>query len=257
MPASPRRQRRYHRQRVHNLIYVNVDEANGGIIRNLGESGLAIQAVGALRPDQRIHLRFELLNPRARIESSARVVWADPSGQAGLELTDLSARVRRQLKDWLLTQLLSEAYQGSGAESVFIHRRLGEDARELSFSAAARPSIRLTPPAEAADSEAPEVRVNTAALASSRHLPTLIDSLIVLSAMLLFWLLSLAMTHFFPAWPVATALVVATGCVFAGVYWFLFIRWIGLTPGRHLARLAGVEEEKGTQVEKEDQPRFR
>jgi PilZ domain-containing protein/RDD family protein len=255
--SQPRRQRRYHRQRVHNLIYVNVDEANGGIIRNLGESGLAIQTVGALRPNQQVQLRFELLNPRARIEAAARVVWADLSGQAGLELIDLSSRVRRQLKDWLFTQLLSDAYQGSDAESIFVHRKLGEEARELSFSAAVRPTIRLAP-AELADLEDQD-RQDAATEAwspiSSRHLPKLIDSLIVVSALLLFWVLALSMTHFFPAWPVAAALVLATGWVFASIYWFLFTRWIGQTPGMHLARLAGADEE--SEVEKEEEPRFR
>jgi hypothetical protein len=256
--SQPRRQRRYHRQRVHNLVYVNVDEANGGIIRNLGEAGLAIQAVGALRPNQQIQLRFELLNPRTRIEAAARVVWADPSGQAGLELIDLSSRVRRQLKDWLFTQLLSDAYQGSDAESIFIHRKLGEEARELSFSAPVRPTIRLTPPTEPAEDQDREAVATQAWFPlSSRHLPKLIDSLIVLSAMLLFWVLVLSMTNFFPAWPVATALVLATGWVFAAVYWFLFTRWIGLTPGMHLARLAGADEENKPQGEKEEETRFR
>ena len=253
--SQPRRQRRYHRQRVHNLVYVNVDEANGGIIRNLGETGLAIQVVGALRPNQRIQLRFELLNPRARIEAAARVVWADLSGQAGLELINLSPRVRRQLKDWLFTQLLADAYRGSDAESIFIHQNPGQDARELSFSAAAHPAICLAP-AEPADFDDQDDREPAASFVSP-HLPKLIDSLIVVSAVLLFWLLSLALTHFVPAWPLAVVLVLSTGAVFAGVYWFLFVCWIGLTPGIYLVSLAGAGEDGRTRVEKEEQPRFR
>ena len=254
--SQPPRQRRSYRQRVHNLVYVNVDEANGGIIRNMGETGLAIQVVGALRPDQRVQLRFELLNPRARIEGAARVVWADPSGQAGLELIDLSPRIRRQLKDWLFTQLLADAYHGSEAESIFIHQKPGQDVRELSFSAATRPTIRLAP-AEPADFEDQDDREAAAGFVSSPHLPKLIDSLIVFSAVLVFWLLSLAMTHFVPAWPLTIALVLATGCVFASVYWFLFVRWIGLTPGMYLVRLAGAGEDGRPRVETEEQPRFR
>jgi hypothetical protein len=258
--TEPRR-RRYYRHRIHSLAYVNLDEANGGIVRNVGEAGLAVQAVGALRPNQQVQLRFELLNPRTRVEATGRVAWADPSGQAGLELLDLPQRVRRQLKDWLFTQLLTAAYQGSDAESIFIHRKRGEDPRELSFSTAARPAIHLDPQPSHASLESQENREAPVSLAwfpiSARNLTRLIDSLIVLSAVLLFWVLSLAMTHFFPVWPVATALVMATACVFAAAYRFLFVGWMRCTPGMHLARLAGADSEGAMPTEKEEQPRFR
>ncbi|MBZ5722005.1 MAG: PilZ domain-containing protein [Acidobacteriia bacterium] len=259
--AEPRLRRRYYRQRIHNLAYVNLDDANGGIIRNLGEGGLAVQAVRALHPDQQVQLRFELLNPRTRVEATGRVAWADSTGQAGLELIDLPPRVRRQLKDWLFTQLLTAAYQGSDAESIFIHGKRGEEARELSFSAAARPAIHLEPRPNPATQGSQEDRAAPVSLPgypiSARHLPRLIDGLIVLSAVLLFWVLSLVMTHFSPAWPVATVLALATACVFAAVYWFLFVSWIGCTAGRRLVQLAGADSEGAMPVEKEEQPRFR
>jgi len=61
----PARQPRSHyRHALRTLTYVTLDEANGGIIRNLNHEGVAVQAVAAPRVQQRIRLRFELRFPR-------------------------------------------------------------------------------------------------------------------------------------------------------------------------------------------------
>jgi len=78
--TSTRRARGQHRQNLHTLTYVTLDEANGGIVRNLNREGVAIQAVGALRLHQRVRVRFELRHPRVKIDSVGEVVWADASG---------------------------------------------------------------------------------------------------------------------------------------------------------------------------------
>ena len=50
--------RRHYRQRIHSLAYVNVNEGNGGIIRDLSETGLAVQTVAALRTGEEVALKF-------------------------------------------------------------------------------------------------------------------------------------------------------------------------------------------------------
>src|SRR6476660_4049944 len=80
----PRRPRSY-RHGVHRLAYVNLDHANGGIIRNLSETGIALQAVAPLRVNQQVHIRFELMSPRVRVDTLGRIGWADSFGQAGVE----------------------------------------------------------------------------------------------------------------------------------------------------------------------------
>ncbi|HEV2714031.1 MAG TPA: PilZ domain-containing protein, partial [Terriglobales bacterium] len=62
--VAPRRKRRHHRHQVSSLAYVNVNQGNGGIIRDLAETGIAIQAVAPLQADQQVQLRFELVSPR-------------------------------------------------------------------------------------------------------------------------------------------------------------------------------------------------
>ena len=54
------RRRRCPRQTLRTLAYVNLNEGNGGIIRDISETGLAVQAVGALRAGQEVSLRFDL-----------------------------------------------------------------------------------------------------------------------------------------------------------------------------------------------------
>ena len=66
LAAPAANQRLHYRHPIHSLVYVTLDEGNGGIIRNLSQSGAAIQAVGALRQGQSIRMRFDLLNPRSR-----------------------------------------------------------------------------------------------------------------------------------------------------------------------------------------------
>src|ERR1017187_10977199 len=89
----PARQARTHyRHELRTLTYVTLDEANGGIIRNMNHEGVAVQAVAALHQQQRVRLRFELRFPRLHVETYGQVSWASPSGQCGIRFVDLPAR---------------------------------------------------------------------------------------------------------------------------------------------------------------------
>ena len=98
--------RTHYRHELRMLTYVTLDEANGGIIRNLNHEGVAVQAVGPLRQHQRVRLRFELRFPRLRVETHGQVSWASPSGQCGIRFVDLPARTRRQINEWIFSNLL-------------------------------------------------------------------------------------------------------------------------------------------------------
>jgi Tfp pilus assembly protein PilZ len=271
--AAPYQKRRHFRQKIQSLAYVNLDQANGGIIRNLSEAGIALQAVAPLRANQQVYLRFELLNPRARMEAAGRVAWANAMGQAGVEFLSIPQRARRQLKEWLFTQLLVTAHQGAW-DSVFLHRKGTGEATELLFSAAPRPPIRLKSEAETSpevgqglrkderdqplvrDGQPEPLQLHGFPISiSPRTLSRLVDGLILLSAVLLFSVVSLATTRAFPAWWVALGLAFGTLCLFAVAYWFLFIICIGATPGTHLAQLA--TDSDGLYPEEDDRPRFR
>ena len=70
VPLTPLGRRGHYRHQIQSLAYVNLDQTNGGVIRNLGDTGLAIQAVAPLYVNQQVFLRFDLANPRARIEAN-------------------------------------------------------------------------------------------------------------------------------------------------------------------------------------------
>src|SRR5438445_313978 len=100
-----RRKRQHYRHQVNSLAYVNIGQGNGGIIRDLAESGVAVQAVAPLQVNQQVQLRFELVSSRVRVETTGRVAWADSSGQAGLEFTGLQQRPRQLHCPWWLCSL--------------------------------------------------------------------------------------------------------------------------------------------------------
>jgi hypothetical protein len=171
----PARQPRTHyRHELRTLTYVTLDDANGGIIRNLNHQGVAVQAVAPLREQQRVRLRFELRFPRLRVETYGQVSWASSSGQCGIRFVDLPARTSHQIDEWIFSNLLDAVARDAahprsifGASVVSIAREKdvrdenvreknarGENAREenaseendgLTLSASPRPAIRLDP----------------------------------------------------------------------------------------------------------------
>src|ERR1022692_1018144 len=119
--SFPVRQARSHyRHELRTLTYVTLDDANGGIIRNLNHEGVAVQAVAAVRPHERVRLRFELRFPRLRVETVGQVSWATPSGQCGIRFMDLSARTRQQINEWIFSNLLDAiAREAAHPRSIF------------------------------------------------------------------------------------------------------------------------------------------
>lgn len=280
--------RLHYRQRLSTLAYINLDQNNGGIVRDISEAGIAIQTVAPLRLNQQIDLRFDLLKPRLHVEALGRVAWADPRGQAGVQFLDLNDRARRPLKQWIFTQLLARAEHAVDAGFVFSPRPVGEEVDQLLFSAPPRPAIRLetetahqpiqmrhrnisvVDPREASATRSSVPSFDTAeteASAATVRLPWLpisipgaalansVDGLIIIAAVVLFFALATAVTQTFPSSLVAAALALIVMLVFAALYRFLFRSWMDATPGMRLAQLASNESAGGDS--EEDRPRFR
>jgi hypothetical protein len=223
------RRRGHPRFPLRSLAYVRLEQNNGGVIRDLTQSGIALQAVTPLRPGAEVALRFDLFFPRVRIEARGRVAWADNGGQAGICFTGLPERSQRALRDWAFTQMLSAAAV-SGRDSMFDPL----DA-QLVLSAAARPSI-LVP-------EFPRPQLGTVKWGflalSVRSFSVLIDSLILLCAVLFFSTSSLAVMGSVPPVPLAASLLLATSTIFVAVYHLIFSDFLcGASPGKRLAAAA-------------------
>jgi hypothetical protein len=290
-----RRARTHYRHELRTLTYVTLDEANGGIIRNLNHEGVAVQAVAPLRQQQRVRLRFELRFPRLRVETYGQVSWASPSGQCGIRFADLPARTSQQINEWIFANLLDTAAReaahprsifGASVASIVRPENVREkNTREenvgeenaleeddgLTLSASPRPAIRLEPsfnrrdeapvPAQhrevdlADPAREPHAQLNWLSRPlSGRTLAWLVDSLVMIAALLLFALIFLAIAHELPQWPLTLSAAIAAAVFVAATYWSLFAVFGGASLGARLAQAASSLEEK---VERDGAGRFR
>jgi TonB family protein len=110
-PASvPVKDRRLHaRQRVSSLTYVDLGENNGGIVLNVSEAGIRIQAAAAMELGP-ISLRLQLPGTRKRLELNAEVIRVGPSRkEAGLYFVELSEDARGEIRKWMAQEASPEA----------------------------------------------------------------------------------------------------------------------------------------------------
>ena len=251
---APRRQRRHYRHQIQTLAYLNLDQTNGGIIRNVGDSGIAVQSVAPLVANQQVFLRFELSHPKVRVEGTGSVAWVDPMGQAGIQFLTLRAALpaRAQRMD-----IHSTPEHGTQLPRNRI-LRYGGDAAELLFSPTPHHAIRFEPRiCSRQDGNASALHLPWFPFAmSAPALAHLVDGLILLSALLLFAVICIAMIGAVPSWPITLVMGLGAATVFAIVYRFLFLFWLGGTPGAYLAGIAD-ESLSGTKAEADERPRFR
>jgi len=273
-PAPLGRTRHRHELRI--LSYVTLDQANGGIIRNLTHGGIGVQAVAAIRPRQQVRVRFELRYPRLRVETRGEVVWSTFSGQCGIRFLDLSPRVTRQIDEWIFGDLLSGLavpWQGAQAGARAPTSTLPALARYS--TAADRSSGAATGVAEEAEEddglmvspvevkviELPEeepVAAPDAISATPRPMPEpeldwlsqplsgrglawTVNTLVVIAALLLFALVFLSVTREAPRWPFT--MMTGAAIVMGGLYWAFCKTFGGSSFGARLARLAATDVE--------------
>ena len=266
--ASPaRKARAHHRHDLRTLTYVVLDEANGGIIRNLNHQGVAVQAVAALRLHQMVRLRFELRSPRVRVEARGEVLWSNSSGQCGVRFLDLSPRMIRQINEWIFGNLLESIPQqstrvGSMLWNVTSVSGSTEESDGLIISPVPRKVIELeSQPLDIESSLEEDQATHPVAQLdwlsqplSGRGLAWTVDSLVLVASLLLFGLVFLSVTHELPRWPLSLEAGFGAAALVGGLYWGFSIAFGGASLGVRLARLTGCDEEDD---EAEDADRFR
>jgi TonB family protein len=101
VPASDRRA--HPRQRIRSLAYVHLGEGNGGIILNISEGGIGVQAAEALDDGEGvIAMRIEIPRSRKRLEVRGEIVWVGESRkEAGLRFVDLQEDALRRIRAWM------------------------------------------------------------------------------------------------------------------------------------------------------------
>ena len=259
------------RHKINTLMYVNLDQGNGGIIRDLSEYGIAVQAVAALRIHQHVHLRFDLPNTRIRVDAVGHVAWANASGRAGIQFTQIGHRTRQLLKDWLLMNLLATAAYVSQAAGIFTATKSGETG-ELVFCPAPRPPIPIST-SEAAQKMANPKPPDTAGQEdvlsdlwlefswwpvpiAARTLSSAVDAMVLLVSLALFGSIFLAISHQVPPWPTTLGASAGVLLIFSFLYRFLFVTQGAGTPGYRLALMAAPKPE-ADELSEQELARFR
>lgn len=94
------------RHRVSSLVYADVGADNGGIVVDLNEDGMALQAVVPLAKNADINLRVQLPNSRSTFETGAQIVWVGESKRlAGMHFLNLSLEARTLIRDWIQAEI--------------------------------------------------------------------------------------------------------------------------------------------------------
>jgi PilZ domain len=256
-----RQARTQHRHELRSLIYVTLDQANGGIVRNLSHQGIGVQLMAGVRPMQQLRVRFELRYPRVRVETRGEVVWATFSGQCGIRFLDMPPRMLRQIDEWIFGDLLECAalHTEPDVRGVIDGAAVQDDG--LLLSATPRKVIQLplrseTTPRPVLDeasqklSDAIELDWLSQPL-TGRSLAWTVNALVVFAALLLFALVFLSVTREAPRWPLRMA--GGAAAIVAALYWGFFHMFGGSSLGARLARLAALDQED----EEEATARFR
>ena len=89
------------RQKVNTPAFASFDGVTGGMILDLSEEGMAMQALAPVEAHSQLALKISLGEPAAYLETTGYVAWADALGRAGVRFSDLPHDARLRLRDWL------------------------------------------------------------------------------------------------------------------------------------------------------------
>lgn len=98
--------RRCLRQSMHAPAFASFDGVSGGMILDLSEEGLSMQAGSRihaqwLERERQVRLELDLSEPATHLETTGYIAWADALGRAGVRFSDLPEYARRRLNEWL------------------------------------------------------------------------------------------------------------------------------------------------------------
>ena len=247
-----RQTRTKHRHELRALTYVTLDQANGGIVRNLTREGIAVQAVAAVHPLQEVRIRFELRYPKLRVEARGQVMWSTVSGQCGIRFIDLPPTLSRDIQQWIFGDLLEAAALHSN-RAMFALPGLRESSpiEEDGLLTSATPVkvIGLPPTPDLVeksslqdllDEETPAAMDWLMQPFSASGLAWAVNALATAAGLLLFAVIFLWVTHETPSWSV----LISLSLLVPALYWGFFRIFGGCSLGTRLARLTDCDDEQ-------------
>src|SRR5271154_5147602 len=95
-------ERRLHPRKPLWFPRIQLGDQNGGIILNISERGLAMMVVHSLADDPLRHMRFQLSDTSAWVETQGRIAWVSGSKTtAGVEFVDLRDEEHIRIMKWI------------------------------------------------------------------------------------------------------------------------------------------------------------
>src|SRR5713101_3057465 len=100
MTENPER-RHSQRNRPAQLVYVELESGNGGMMLNVSEEGFSFRVMSPVRPNGTIRFAFAIDGKR-QLEGTGELEWAEEDGRVGgLRFTDGSEELRSEIRRWL------------------------------------------------------------------------------------------------------------------------------------------------------------
>lgn len=115
----PGKDRRLHaRQRIRSLSYVELGDSNGGIVLNISEGGIAVQAAQVL-DEGPVSMRLQIPGSKKPLEVSGEIVWTgDSRKEAGLRFVDLQESALKKIRSWIAREALPVRARGEEEDKV-------------------------------------------------------------------------------------------------------------------------------------------
>ena len=146
-PAKVDEKRHHERSEVAQVIYIELGEENGGLITNLSETGLAVQAAKLLGEDTIERMRFRLRDSDSWIDAAGKIIWRGKQRrkQVGIQFVDLPEIARRIIAEWVAVE--GKRGPGKNATNVEallpapVHDRQNANTLAISGAAVPKPSL--------------------------------------------------------------------------------------------------------------------
>ena len=169
--TSQGERRRKSRKRPLSLVYVELANANGGMMRDLSTDGFAIRAMMPIRGGERTPFTFSL-NENVKIEGEGQILWIEEGGRvAGVQFTSISDQARAQIQEWLVRPEAPPAEEPSSEKAEAAKNVTLEQLREEMHSVPPRPEglYPMGPPPPATSAATESLEAQTASTASASH----------------------------------------------------------------------------------------
>jgi TonB family protein len=93
------------RRRVLSLEYIDLGSSNGGILLNLSEGGMYVQAVASLSADDIPRIGFRLPDSGYLVKTDAKIAWVGESKKdAGIQFLNLLDEARLKIREWVAVE---------------------------------------------------------------------------------------------------------------------------------------------------------